>query len=36
MQAYLKKWKKKQINNLSLHLNQLKKVFKKLVEGKKS
>ena len=33
-QAYLKKQEKSQINNLSLHLKQLQKEGKKLVEGK--
>ena len=39
IQAYLKKWVKYQINNLTLHLKQLEKEKQKilkLVEGKKS
>ena len=38
LQAYLKKQEKNQINNLTLHLKQLKKDRKtpQLVEGKKS
>ena len=36
MQSYLRKQKKAQINNLTLHLKQLKQQNPKLVEGKKS